>query len=406
MRPGSFAPPRFAHEPNPQLFSNLTHLHLIQALPTSQLLSLLVGSSSHDGRSGAALTHLRLSRLHLDSLTGLESTFTQLESLASSAHALTAPSKKTPQSLLSTLAALTARFRPRTNGSPARTELHKALWILSRTRRDCFPRLRVILLELAEQQPLEAPWGSSVAQWQFAHHLYATTTTTLLTGEAGAGVSRAPGEQTTLSGQLATLDFPADMPLGLPPSIGSTAAAGSEWSDEATAEQEEERRRTASRDAYWLAVRDGKEALVEFTRRDLLSSFSDDEQKSNNNSSSQFAAGVQNGVIEVRVVAPRPGGWSYHESQADFEASLSPSDGGFAAGAAETQSALADPDVFALAEQENGWMLGYAPTSQPALGHGAQGNGRKEPQGETAKNTMYWTGVLPRVRAQLGIIGE
>ena len=190
------------------------------------------------------------------------------------------------------------------------------------------------------------------------------------------------------------------MPLGLPPSLtsGGSATAGSGWTDEATAEQDEERRRTASRDAYWLAVRDGKEALVSFAKRGSLSSSGDEER-----SGSSITPVTANHGIEVRVVAPRPGGWSYHESQADFEASLSSNDGGFAAGAAQVESAFADPDVFALAEQENGWMLGYAPVSHPH-GSGAGSSRKDGAQGE-AQKSMYWTGVLPRVRAQMGIIG-
>ncbi|KDN52490.1 hypothetical protein K437DRAFT_254276 [Tilletiaria anomala UBC 951] len=340
----------FIHKPDPRLFRNLTHLHLIQTVPRKPLLKMLVDSET----CCSPLQVLRLSRVYHDGLDRLEESLNFIEkqrpmdeSLISGEHAD---------------AGSTEEYQIFLHGrSSNATKLQVAIHLLMRNL-VFFPCLRLLLLELGEMGALDPPPPPTQ---RFAN----------MTGTPGEQFVSSVNNSATATGQLATLDFPSDVPLSF---------------DEATAwDQEEERRRTANRDEYWLNVREGKEALKEFAAASLKHVF---------NNEIPFAEGREPAVrrrpdqgLEVRVVAPRPGGWNRFESQADFDAQVPDANWS----CTEERTSYNDPDVFELAEKR--WDLGYAPFPDASIYHSHNGK---------AAAPKYWLGTLPRVKASDGVVSQ
>ncbi len=250
-----------------------------------------------------------------------------------------------------------------------------------------FPQLTLVLLELGELQALDPPPPPTQ---RFAHMQNATPYGEQFTTSTAsfASSSTSPTSPTSAIGQLATLDFPTDIPLGF--------AEAQAW------DQEEERRRTTMRDAYWMEVRAGKEALRDYANEQL-------ERARQLDPEAEGAPTIRRAEdlpLDIRVVAPRPGGWNRFETHDDFQAQVAASSssssssgsGGADQGQTADTTCFEDPDVFRLAEQR--WELSYAPVpaddpSSPSSSYfgGARG-----------KPLRYWTGTLPRIKATDGVV--
>jgi hypothetical protein len=454
------------HEFDLSPLTQVTHLHLIQVLPAPELLALFAGqaqpaapqkreastavqaapgsyaaiaaagqrampaSSEAEGRAGRTsslaspptaataaspaivlpqppLTHLRLSSLPPFTLHDFAEYVTYRRALA--AHA-----------------ALPASVALQSNppSAPARTtssalKAQAALYELALCVRR-MPALRRLTLELSSLGTLDEP------EWAMQPSLSATA---ILDGTGGPG---SPYEAST--GQLATLDFPADVPV--------TLAEAREWAVRETENaRANERSRTAPRDAYWLDVRMGLEAL-----RELVAQASEREE------------------VEVRLCAARPGGWDRHEARAESAAMVaaasaassssskllnhagSPSaraarrvsaekteayyararasvDGKPSSHAMQAQqdaaadnsdddgTSFSDPDIFELAETRP--LLGYQSSTASRRGSAAlsaaahmstamaASSSRPSSGDENAdrRTTLWWTGELPRINS-------
>lgn len=236
---------------------------------------------------------------------------------------------------------------------------------------------------------------------------------------------------TSTPGQLATLDWPDNVPVSAVEAEQWTAqhsflahagaASMPSTADEAAQRLrvELERDRTAVRDAYWMEVRDGRELLAELFAK--------------------ARAEAKLGAVEIRIVAPRPGGWDPGEQRADFHAQAAASshsssstgtekaapasaahayshDEALYPNALTLPSALlatsldagdatsfSDPDVFTLAQTRP--FLGYAASSSSRRGSANSspgigvGPGEKEARPQVPVKQLWWTGVLPRVNA-------
>jgi len=374
---------------------------LNQTIPTGDIVSQLISRTT----CTSALQVLRLSRLKQDALFDLSNNFDSFEEQAKRG---LAPGDELPQSRMNYARAATAATKlnghahaqtlqaesdrhlslPPSARLPTtwqqvgsiKSKVQLFLWHLLRGVQH-FPHLRMIMLELGDSRPLDPPTPPTL---RFAN-MVGTPVGEQFVSALNDGPLPPPG-------QLATLDFPADIPLGI-----NEAEA---W------DAEEERRRTIARDAYWLDVRHGKEALKEFAhqqiervlderRRQALDGDADAQSSGDEEYLKPTVFRSEGERIEIRVVAARPGGWNRFETQVDFEAQVShlEDSAGASASGPEEQTSFGDPDVFQLAEER--WQLGYAPIPQDP------GRGFTPMSGKVPK---YWLGVLPRVKAADGMI--
>jgi hypothetical protein len=268
------------------------------------------------------------------------------------------------------------------------------------------PHFRRLLLELVELAPLPVPEDLPLLNEE-------ERSAASIDGSTDAG------------GAVTTTNHPAGAPASL---------------DEAQMLAEEaERNRTAHRDLYWIDTRDGKEALqtlFDESRQQVLA-----EQDSGNASSGRVGQGdassgrvgqgdasnnqggrARRPAVEVRIVAPRPGGWDRNECRAEFEAQVEACSynqgGGHDRADAQTSSGsgpsdlfddgddgtcFSDPDLFTLAERRP-W-LSYDGARRPdwasAGGQGgtARSDGGKSVEDWRDPKRTWWTGSLPRYDA-------
>ncbi|CAO1619577.1 unnamed protein product [Parajaminaea phylloscopi] len=167
-----------------------------------------------------------------------------------------------------------------------------------------------------------------------------------------------------------------------------------------------ERTRTATRDAYWIDTRAGKEALQALFDECRSRPMNGDSASSTSSTATgtAMAAGLPVSVsrVEVRIAAPKPGGWDQNECRQDFESqvqacqaesSLSPDvDHLNTTLDVDDGTCFSDPDVFWLAENRP-WLSydgEHRSDYDPTLGADW-----RRPDG---KGT-WWTGVLPRYDA-------
>ncbi|UZJ53841.1 hypothetical protein CBS101457_003161 [Exobasidium rhododendri] len=310
---------------------NLTHLHLIQWVPPT--LSERFGSTLYK-----SLQCLRLSRI--------------------SSYAIQLPSMN-----LGTTSS--------SNGSSAQEMFDRSistsvqpLLLLLRECVEQYTSLRTICLEMMDLGDLDmpehlTPWqddqerrnaGASVAGSDAA---VVAAAAEVLPSTGGFG---APFDQfsTGQLGQLATLDFPADVPL--------TSEEGLEW-----AERQEESR-CGSRLAYWQLLEQFKNLLLRYSqeaRADVSNSNVHYSDGAHRYSHSSFSP------VDIRIVAPRSLGWDRNESILDFHSNASACQG------EPDLSAFEDEDVFELVQK------------YPHLGYDYGID-------STGKRVAYWTGALPR----------
>lgn len=217
---------------------------------------------------------------------------------------------------------------------------------LQNVLRECVeecPSLEILLLEIEQLPEFDMPDGLTAQP-----PLMPSSVT-------GAGGFGAPFDQFTADqplGQLATLDFPGDVPLTPEESVAWAA--------------EHAERYYGPRDNYWAQVGEVRRQTQE--RADAI-------RRARCGSST---SGVAVPALDVRIVAPRPLGWDRHESFVDFAASVHACREG---DDAADRSAFADPDVFSLVEQV------------PMLGH-------EDAFDRSGRRVAYWTGILPRSQAQ------
>ncbi|KAE8251425.1 hypothetical protein A4X13_0g4003 [Tilletia indica] len=425
--------------------SRVTRLHLIGFQPSRVMLDFLHGfsgrpaSTADEDREGGdkakedeeqqlgthPLTHLRLSIVNSHAFDGLAE-YIQARELAMGRNPEGQDDHDDPQ-----------RRRARTSdefrmsgrdprfliaGSRQLTT-QQALYNLAADA-DLFPDLRLVQIELDHLRPLEhpsapmeresptvtlSPRADSPAPLppQGAAAAAAAGNGALFVSTGGHG---APFDQysAAMPGQLATVDFPADVPL--------SAIEAAEWeAQEREALAAEERQRTAHRDAYWLNVRQGREALLTLFQQARASRSGDDR-------------------FELKIVAPRPNGWSAPEMEAQFalgafstarrrargsrveQVSLN----GVAGGEEEeeVEGCWADEDVFELAERRP-WLAfasgGLQRCSQWKDGQHAveEGEGDESVRERTGaraggrgRKMGWWTGELPRLNAGGGGEGE
>lgn len=365
--------------------SRVTHLHLINLIPRTAILELLSGDSKHT-EGPHPISHLRLSMLHSDTLHGFgeyikwRRSFDQwdaLPALERNRYGVQPPE------------------RPRV---PVRMfEAQETLYTLA-VQAGKMPHFRRLLLELVELAPLPVPEDLPLLDEE-------ERSAASIDGSTDAG------------GAVTTTNHPAGAPASL---------------DEAQMLAEEaERNRTAHRDLYWIDTRDGKEALqtlFDESRQQALA-----EQESGNPSSGRVGRGeasnskgdrARRSAVEVRIVAPRPGGWDRNECRAEFEAQVeacsyahSQAQGHDLADAQSSSGSgpsdlfddgddgtcFSDPDLFALAERRP-W-LSYDGARRPDWASaGGQGgttgsDGRQSAEDWRDPQRTWWTGSLPRYDA-------
>ncbi|KAK0526811.1 hypothetical protein OC835_005167 [Tilletia horrida] len=292
--------------------SEVTHLHLVQFRPTRAMLDFLhgvEGSGAKHEPGTHPLTHLRLSSMGCHTFHGLPEYIETRERAMGreqrAANHATGRVASLPEAKPRERARITDHIHPDPRLSltgQRQMWAQECLYNLAADA-DLLPNLRLVQIEVnatsilpMPSQPMEResptvtldpplPTGTASG----------TAVTNISTGGFGA-----PFDQYSASaapGQLATIDFPADVPLN--------ETEANEW---AAREREfraaEERQRTAHRDLFWLQVREGKEALLKLFREARASAGLD-------SASAPF---------ELRVVLTRPGGWNNAEAQAEFAA--------------------------------------------------------------------------------------
>jgi hypothetical protein len=220
---------------------------------------------------------------------------------------------------------------------------HHPLLLLLRECLEQYTSLQTILLEMVQLMDLDIP--DHLEPWQpditsnGAETGVSSSSTGVATGTGGFG---APFDQFSAGqpGQLASLDFPADVPL--------TSEEGQQWS----------KRQAEERDAHWAKLKHFRDLLIRYStemRKDYHISADD----------------APPPPIDFRMVAPRTMGWDRNESYGDFHNNAQASRG------EEDFSAFQDLDVFTLVERF------------PHLGY----DYAKDRMGNRVK---YWTGALPR----------
>ncbi|KAK0545178.1 hypothetical protein OC845_005232 [Tilletia horrida] len=390
---------------NLEPLANAQYLHLVQIRLTRPLLDFFHGfdsegnqrkgkqsnaesSSSSSGSQPHPITHLRLSSVHRYVFDGLPAYIEKREAVMDRQ---SSPSSR--GGLSSSAAAQRERRRARTSD-----EVHPDTGRLFAGQRqgwaqetlynlaadaDLLPNLRLVLIELQPMDTLAEPSypmereqpnfnlvGADPLLLQQQQHPFTST--------QGQG---APFDQYAGLGQLATIDFPSDVPV-------STVEAEEWLALEHEARLAEERQRTAHRDAYWLRVREGKEALLNLFRQARASLPGHAEGKKDD--------------FELRIVASRAGGWSYSEAQSEFaSAAFSPSRRN--ARGSRLQLISSEPEGSEGSDMEQEWgcwtdedVFELAAT-RPWLGleKGKPGNG-----GDAAQDSAgWWTGELPRLNA-------
>ncbi|CAD6921458.1 unnamed protein product [Tilletia controversa] len=395
--------------------TNVTRLHLIRFELSRPMLDFLHGfrhpaeeAEDEEGeerqRLGThPLTHLRLSEVDSFAFDGLAEYIQTRETAMGRGDVDEAKSQSGPRRRARTSDDVHPRDLIAGRNQGATQEM---LYNLA-TDADLFPDLRLVQIELSylyALDPPSAPMQRESPTVTLSPRADSPTPSpaATLAAESSIAVSTgghgAPFDQYSVSmpGQLATIDFPADVPL--------SATEAAEW--EARAQQElavEEQQRTAHRDAYWLQVRQGREALLTLFK--------------------QARAGKERGeedAFDLRVVAPRPNGWSAPQMEAQFaltafstacrrargsrveEVSLhGGGGGGDGEGASKMGGCWEDEDIFELAERrpwlaiENGKAARFFEEEEEE----GQGQGQGERQGDWDAITGYWTGELPRLNA-------
>ncbi|CEH17721.1 hypothetical protein CBOM_04115 [Ceraceosorus bombacis] len=267
------------------------------------------------------------------------------------------------------------------------------------------PSFGRLLIELGELGALDEPiWAQREMR-----HSQGWETSSRSSSPATRGLTQPHIEQMsdTDPGVLASLDLPANIAL-------TDAEVAAQQQQQTEEDAELERDRTAYRDTYWMDVREGKEALVELFRQQR--------------SSVRDASGSVLPDLEVRIVAPRPGGWDRHEARNEFLASaaachprthapshrssgsdpIEPSSAASSSAADDDQTCFSDPDVFHLAEVRP-W-LGYAATTACRRSSMTQFRNlststdmRREGSANShyplATQRRWWTGELPRMNS-------
>jgi len=297
---------------------NLTHLHLIQWIPPT--LSERFGSTLYQ-----SLQSLRLSRIPSSAISRLPPiVFDEKSQEISAQQVIDRSILVSPQPLLLLL-------------------------------RECIEQLsslEVVLLEIVDLGDLNMP--ENLTQWQGQEEVErrlpgAVSSVTAPSNITSTGGFGAPFDQFSAGhlGQLATLDFPADVPL--------TSEEGQEWA------QRQEDSRCEQRILYWSQ-------LLQF--KNLLTRYS--QEMRNSTDKNLYHNQLPSQPIEFRIVAPRALGWDRTESLIDFHANASACRSG-----EEDFSAFQDEDAFDLVNEF------------PHLGHdyGVDEGGKK---------VAYWTGSLPR----------
>lgn len=197
--------------------------------------------------------------------------------------------------------------------------------------------LEKILLEVEQMPDLDRPEGLLDADNALE---LGTSPYAMSAGGLGAPFDQfSSGEPL---GTLASLDYPADIPL--------SPEESDEW---AAARQVHSH--YAPRDEYWASLRSVQQMLIRFSRHSR-----------------------PHGDVDVRIVAPRLLGWDGRESYVDFAANVHACRASDNSPSSHTDtSAFADRDVFDLVKED------------PYMGYewGVNTHGKRIP---------YWTGAVPR----------
>jgi len=384
-----------------------SHLHLVNFRPTRVLLDFLHGqpdSGAEHALGSHPLSHLRLSSMGGHTFDRLSTYIEQREQAMGRGPLFSASLATNGDEQIGAVqhsddgedgakrrrARLSDNFHPdpRTLVTGQREGWAKQCLYNLAADADLLPNLRLVQIEIASGSTLPVPSAPMEREFPVVSLLPADgqepqqiVNTPLpgasaFTSTMGQG---APFDQFVQPGQLATIDFPSDVPLSI--------AEAAEWeAQEREAQAAEERQRTAERDAYWLQVREGKEALLQLFRE------------------ARSSAGLDPDAIELRVVLARPSGWSYNEAQAEFLSSALSTSRRRARGASMPELVLdpfktggtsneggtnadsgcwADEDVFELAASRP-WLAIDAGDGEPKRGPGLSG---------------WWTGELPRLNA-------
>lgn len=322
--------------------SELTHLHFINLIPKTPILQMLAGTHPvHSEPGPSTVTHIRLSQLHPDALMNFE-LYVDYRRAFDEWEALPPTRRRDPP--LRPVGVPTKRF-----------EAQETLFTLA-TSVATMPAFKCLLLELGELGSLDAP--------HYIRGLYAAY------------------DEVDISGQDTTIG----------PSHLQIAAAMPDPAHEALLA----RSRTAPRDEYWMLTRMGKETLQDLfneTRSAAVAASDSDDQSS-----------TRLPPIEVRVVAPRSGGWDQNEMRQDFEAQVL---------ACERQSRRRTPHLTCPSSEEahplgdgtcySDMDVFWLAQHRPWLGY--EGRRRRDWDGKgdwrevSEAMTDWWTGRLPRFDA-------
>lgn len=343
--------------------SMVTHLHFINLVPRDPILDFLGGTSRQsDPSTPHPIQVLRISQLHAESLHD----FADYIQWRHASEQWESQPWEVRRRQMTTGAPPPERPR----GPTRRFEAQETLLTLA--RHSCkMPSFRRLVLELGELQRLPEPEDLPLL---------------------GAEMTASADATTTPQGSLATTNASLDPNATSFDSGGDTQAR--------TAMRiEAERSRTAPRDAYWIEVRAGKEALQDLFRHCR--------------SESTMASSDPLPDVEVRVVAPKPGGWDQNECRQDYEAQAQachalPSTGYvnqsgphvWSEGDEDDGTCFSDPDVFWLAEQRP-WLSYDGPRREGWTGQGGDWRPLAAEQGvvEGRLGGAWWTGSLPRFDA-------
>lgn len=228
--------------------------------------------------------------------------------------------------------------------------LPQPLLLLLRECIEQYTNLNCIIMEFEQLADLDMPEG--LRPWTKADQVAAetsssdpsrqptVTTSAITVGMTSTGGFGAPFDQYAAGhlGALASLDYPADIPLTLDESEQWPALL--------------EENRCKERDRHWSRV-------LQF--RNLILRYSKEYRKGSSTLSH----------LDIRIAAPRPMGWDRNDSLLDFHANARACQGDI------DYSAFQDEDVFELVNQF------------PHLGHDFACD-------RLGNKVSYWTGALPR----------
>lgn len=333
-------------------FSRVTHIHFINLIPRDPIVKVLSG---HGAEERHPIQVIRISQLQSEALQHFAEYIRWRRASELWDRQSSAERKR--------------QFGPpeRPRGPARRFEAQETLFALAMASTK-MPSLSRFVLELGELARLPDPEDAPLP---------------------GRGTASEGSTEST--GSFLTTNHAYEAPVAI-------QAAESEEQEIRELISDAERTRTAARDAYWIETRLGKEALQSLFE-ECRSGKAADSQSQGLGLEPDLASLTPLPHVEVRIVAPRPGGWNHNECRQDFESQVQAcrveelrkpqarGDDGYDDG-----TCFSDPDVFWLAEHRP-W-LSYDGARRSDFDPSKETDWRR-PNGEGS----WWTGSLPRYDA-------